>query len=216
MDIHALTARWTVSTFPATLLSQYPAGRGSFRFPCEAAAGRCPMWTAALRDTQHSSGRREPSERTGSRSPRHRRIRAWSSGVGHPLGFGDARREGTPPRCRKSSRLARRDPPRFHDASTAPFGTCPSPAAMADIPLPKRPPEDAPGRTRTCDPLLRRREHLLRSTAACRSACATSDGPHIAAAVYAKMAFMPCPSSGVAHSSRARRGYGPSPYAGGG
>ena len=29
--------------------------------------------------------------------------------------------------------------------------------------------DDAPGRTRTCDPLLRRREHVLRSTAACRS-----------------------------------------------
>ena len=40
----------------------------------------------------------------------------------------------------------------------------------------------APGRTRTCDPLLRRGEHLLRSTAACRSIRSTSDGPHIAAA----------------------------------
>jgi hypothetical protein len=46
------------------------------------------------------------------------------------------------------------------------------------------PPGHAPGRTRTCDPLLRRREHLLRSTAACRSGRSTSDGPHIAAAVY--------------------------------
>ena len=35
----------------------------------------------------------------------------------------------------------------------------------------------APDRTRTCDPLLRRREYLLRSTAACRSVCSTSDGP---------------------------------------
>jgi hypothetical protein len=42
---------------------------------------------------------------------------------------------------------------------------------------------DAPGRTRTCDPLLRRREHLLRSTAACRSVCAASDGLRIAAAL---------------------------------
>jgi hypothetical protein len=57
---------------------------------------------------------------------------------------------------RKSSSPGRRDSPRFHDASTAPFGTCLSAAAMADIPLRKRPPEDAPGRTRTCDPLLRR------------------------------------------------------------
>ena len=66
------------------------------------------------------------------------------------------RREGTPARCRKSSPLGRRGFPRFHDASTAPFGTCPPAAAMAEIPRPKRPPEDAPGRTRTCDPLLRR------------------------------------------------------------
>jgi hypothetical protein len=72
---------------------------------------------------------------------------------------------------------------RFHDASTAPFGTCHSAPAMADIPLPKRPPEDAPGRTRTCDPLLRRREHLLRSTAACRSVRSASDRPQIAAAL---------------------------------
>jgi hypothetical protein len=53
---------------------------------------------------------------------------------------------------------------------------------MAAIPLRKRPPVDAPGRTRTCDPLLRRREQLLRSTATCRSGRSTSDGPHIAAA----------------------------------
>ena len=60
--------------------------------------------------------------------------------------------------------------------------TCSSAAAMAEIPLPKRPRGDAPGRTRTCDPLLRRREQVLRSAAACRSVCSTSDGPHIAAA----------------------------------
>jgi hypothetical protein len=119
--------------------------------------------SAALRDTQHSSGRREPSGRTGSRGPRQRCIRARSKGSGPPAGVGDAGREGTPSRCRKSSAA----------------GRCDSPA------LPRqRPPADAPGRTRTCDPLLRRREHLLRSTAACRSACVTSDGPHIAAAVY--------------------------------
>ena len=47
----------------------------------------------------------------------------------------------------------------------------------------------APGRTRTCDPLLRRREHLLRSTAACRSACSTSDGPHIVAAFCCGLRF---------------------------
>jgi hypothetical protein len=80
----------------------------------------------------------------------------WSSGVVHPLGFGDAGREGTPPRCRKRSPPGRRDSQRFHDASTAPFRTCQSAAAIADIPLQKRPPGDAPGRTRTCDPLLRR------------------------------------------------------------
>jgi hypothetical protein len=172
--------------------------------------------SAALRDTQHSSGRWEPSGRTGSRGPRQRCIRARSRGAVHPLELGTRDARGRRRGAGRARRLAVVTLPRFHDASTAPFGTCPSPAAMADIPLPKRPSDDAPGRTRTCDPLLRRREHLLRSTAACRSACATSDGPHIAAAVYAKMAFMPCPSSGVAHSSRARRGYGPSPYAGGG
>jgi hypothetical protein len=101
------------------------------------------------------------------------------------------RREGTPARCRKSSPLGRRGFPRFHDASTAPFGTCPPAAAMAEIPLPKRPPEDAPGRTRTCDPLLRRREHLLRSTAACRSVCAASDGLRIAAAFCCGLSLPP-------------------------
>jgi hypothetical protein len=87
--------------------------------------------------------------------------------------------------CRTRARRSRRlECERFHNASTRRVETCSSVAAMADIPLPKRPPEDAPGRTRTCDPLLRTREPVLRSTAACRSACATSDGPHIAAAVY--------------------------------
>jgi hypothetical protein len=107
-------------------------------------------------------------------------VRAPQSGAVRPLGFGDAGREGTPPRYRKNSPPDSRDPPRFHNASTAPFGTCLSAAAMADIPLQKRPPEDTPGRTRTCDPLLRRREHLLRSAAACRSGRSASDGPHIA------------------------------------
>jgi hypothetical protein len=62
------------------------------------------------------------------------------------------------------------------------FRTCPSAAAMADISLPKRPPEDAPGRTRTCDPLLRRGQQMLQSTAASRQDRSASDGPHIAAA----------------------------------
>jgi hypothetical protein len=50
------------------------------------------------------------------------------------------------------------------------------------ITLRKRPPGDGPGRTRTCDPLLRRREHLLRATAPCRSSRSASDGSHTAAA----------------------------------
>jgi hypothetical protein len=45
-----------------------------------------------------------------------------------------------------------------------------------------RAPEDAPGRTRTSDPLLRRDQQVLRSTAACRSGRSTSDGAHIASA----------------------------------
>jgi hypothetical protein len=134
--------------------------------------------SVALRARSHRANRAGAGSRSHS-TPLHPRV---SSGVVHPLGFGDAGREGTPPRCQKSSPPGRRDASRFHDASTAPFGIRLSAAAGADIPLPKRPPDDAPGRTRTCDPLLRRREHLLRSTAACRSACATSDGPHIAAA----------------------------------
>ena len=216
MGIHALTARWTVSTFPATSLSQYPAGRGSFRFPCEAAAGRCPMWTAALRDTQHSSGRREPSERTGSRSPRHRRIRArqaewdtrWGSGTrdakGRPRGAGRA------PAWPVVTLRASTTLPQHLSGHVRPLLRWQTFRFRSG--LLRMPPAGLEPATRCLEGTSR----LLRSTAACRSACATSDGPHIAAAVYAKMAFMPCPSSGVAHSSRARRGYGPSPYAGGG
>jgi hypothetical protein len=47
-------------------------------------------------------------------------------------------------RCRSSSTPGHRDPPRFHNASTAPFATCLSAAAMAHIPRPKRPPRGCP------------------------------------------------------------------------
>ena len=76
---------------------------------------------------------------------------------------------------------------RFHSTAREVLVRC----CVADSPLPKRPPGDAPGRTRTCDPLLRRREHLLRSTAACRSVCSTSDGPHIAAALCCGLPLPP-------------------------
>jgi hypothetical protein len=76
----------------------------------------------------------------------------------------------------------RRDPSalprRFHST----IRDMPVPCCDGRHPLPNRPREHAPGRTRTCDPLLRRGEHLLRSTAACRSVCSASDGPRIAAA----------------------------------
>jgi hypothetical protein len=47
-------------------------------------------------------------------------------------------------RCRSSSTPGHRDPPRFHNASTAPFAPCLSAAAMAHIPRPKRPPRGCP------------------------------------------------------------------------
>jgi hypothetical protein len=138
----------------------------------------CPQ-PAAPRVTvslgQHE--RRRSAAPALSRLPR--RSRPPASRTAATPGRGDA--EGrTLPRAVGPGRRVQR----FHAASTAPFEDMSVRRCDADIPLPKRPPEDAPGRTRTCDPLLRRREHLLRSTAACRSACATSDGPHIAAAVY--------------------------------
>jgi hypothetical protein len=76
-------------------------------------------------------------------------------GAVQPVGFRDAGPGDAVEDARNSWRQPEW-PPRFHDASTALFGTCLSAAAMADIPLPKRPQGDAPGRTRTCDPLLRR------------------------------------------------------------
>jgi hypothetical protein len=72
---------------------------------------------------------------------------------------------------------------RFHDASTAHTGSNRLGAAAAEISLPKRPPEDAPGRTRTCDPLLRRGQQVLQATAASRQHRAVSDGAHICAAL---------------------------------
>ena len=115
-----------------------------------------------------------------SSTPLHQRAVKGSGPPAEVWGRGTRRDASNYP---KSSPPGRRGPPRFHNASTASFGTYPSATAMADIPLRKRPPEDAPGRTRTCDPLLRRREHLLRSTAASRQDRSASDGPHITAAL---------------------------------
>jgi hypothetical protein len=114
--------------------------------------------------------------------PRHRGIRACRAGR-PPAGFGDAGREGTPPKCWESAAPGRRDPLRFHNASTATFWRCPSGTAMAEVPLRKRTPEDGRCPARTGDLLLVRREHLLPSTAVCRSGRSPSDQPHISAAV---------------------------------
>jgi hypothetical protein len=107
------------------------------------------------------------------------------------VGCGSAGRGGTPPRHRKSPPPGRCDvpalPQRFHSTIRDMSVRCCDGRNSAS----EAPPEDAPGRTRTCDPLLRRREHLLRSTAACRSVCSTSDGPHIAAAVCCGLPLPP-------------------------
>ena len=107
----------------------------------------------------------------------------WGSGTRDAKG----RRRGAR-RVRRPTVVAH---PRFHPASTAPFRTCLSAGAAADIPLPKPPPENAPGRTRTCDPLLRRREHLLRCTAVCRSSRSRSDLTHAAAALCCGLPLPP-------------------------
>ena len=61
----------------------------------------------------------------------------------------------------------RRDSQRFHNASTAPLGTCRFTAAMAHAPLWKRVRGDGRCPARTGDLLLVRHEQLLRSAAAC-------------------------------------------------
>ena len=93
-------------------------------------------------------------------------------------------RPSRPPRCRKCSATWPSRPSalprRFHSI----IPDSPSARAVADIPLPKRPHEDAPGRTRTCDPLLRSEQQVLQSTAAPRQDRSASDGPHITAAFH--------------------------------
>jgi hypothetical protein len=114
-------------------------------------------------------------------TPLHQRAVKESGPPAEGLGTRDA--EGRRRGVGRARRPAVVTPRASKTASTAPWPTCLSGAEVTDIPLPKRPPGDAPGRTRTCDPLLRRREHLLRSTAASRSDRPASDGPHITAAL---------------------------------
>src|SRR5829696_9796027 len=103
-----------------------------------------------LRDKQHSCGRRDRL-----RGPD--RAGEWS-------GFG-TRTRGDPSSAGRESPSGRRDPPRFHNASTTSFDTCPSADAMTNIPLRKRRRGDGRCPARTGALLLVRREHLLRSTA---------------------------------------------------
>jgi hypothetical protein len=72
---------------------------------------------------------------------------------------------------------------RFHDASTTSFGTWTSASAVSAAPLPKRTREDGRCPARTGDLLLVRREHVLPSTAVCRSGRSPSDSPRIPAAL---------------------------------
>ena len=126
-----------------------------------------------MRDKQHSCGRRDRL-----RGPD--RAAEWS-------GFG-TRTRGDPSSAGRESPSGRRDPPRFHNASTTSFDTCPSADAMTNIPLRKRRRGDGRCPARTGDLLLVRREHLLRSTAVCRSNRSASDKPHSSCCVLLRFA----------------------------
>ena len=106
-------------------------------------------------------GRRRPNALApSSRRRTDHLVEPWSR-LPRGLGTRDAKgrtRERPRRTCLSATRRSAL-PQRFHSASTAlprdEYETCSSAAVMSDIPLPKRPPEDAPGRTRTCDPRLR-------------------------------------------------------------
>ena len=178
--LHAFNYGLALRTFALRFSGEKAAPGKSHAFGCmnraaESSRGRGDRWCFARKAA--SGPPLEPLGRRNRVIHRHVRARAVTRWV-----LRDAGRGGTHGRAVERA-APPRDPRRFHNASTATFRRRLSASAMADVPLRKRTPEDGRCPARTGDLLLVRREHLLRSTAVCRSGRSASDGPHRAAAV---------------------------------